>query len=125
MKVISFAWTTAALLAGAKTCTRRNWSPNYARKFHKGDLVAAYDRSPRFGGKQVVTIRLTCDPYLENTAKMTSADYDAEGLHWMAENNILMPVSAARGRYVSAQDFFRQWRFAAEDVWVVRFEVLP
>ena len=115
MKIISFSWTTAALLQGHKTVTRRSWSPNYARQFHAGDLVAAYDRSPRYGGKQVATIRLTQDPYLENTANMPEADYEAEGLAWMERNTMII-----QGEWPNA--FWDSWKDDAEDVWVIRFE---
>jgi len=49
MKIISFAWTTEASLAGRKTATRRCWSEGYARRFKSGDLVQAYDRNPSGG----------------------------------------------------------------------------
>lgn len=41
MRIISFAWTSPALLAGAKTVTRRDWDDSYARRFSAGELVAA------------------------------------------------------------------------------------
>ena len=117
MKIISFAWTTAALLAGRKTCTRRAWSEDYAKRFKQGDLVAAYDRNPRFGGKQVATIRLTRDPYLENTADMPLGDYVHEGLNYMEEQGLKI-----QGQH--PYDFFSAWKAMAELVWVVRFEVV-
>jgi len=36
--IISFAWTTAVLLSGHKSCTRRNWTDEYARRFKMGGL---------------------------------------------------------------------------------------
>lgn len=62
MRIISFAWTTPALLAGRKTCTRRDWTYGYAANFALGEEVAAYDRSPRAFGQRVATIRLTALP---------------------------------------------------------------
>ncbi len=56
--IISFAWTTPALLAGKKTVTRREWSDKHAAKFKPGDLVDAWDKSPRFKGKKVAVIRI-------------------------------------------------------------------
>ena len=53
MKIISFAWTTEALLAGIKTCTRRDWNDDYARRFKNGEFCQAFDRNPRAGGKRV------------------------------------------------------------------------
>ena len=52
VKIISFAWTTPALLAGRKTVTRRDWSDRYALLFHADDFVAGYNRSPRHGGRR-------------------------------------------------------------------------
>jgi hypothetical protein len=82
MKIISFAWTTEALLAGRKTVTRRRWAERHRRSFHSGDLVQAYDKVPFQGGKRVAILRLTCDPYLERLADMPAADVAAEGGLW-------------------------------------------
>lgn len=51
MRIISFGWTWPALVAKSKTVTRWDWDEDYARRFHKGDIVLAYDRSPRLGGR--------------------------------------------------------------------------
>lgn len=67
--VISFAWTTDALLSGNKTVTRRNWKTSYAAQFKKDDLVYAYDKRPDFGGKPVALLRLTQTPYRQSTDK--------------------------------------------------------
>lgn len=56
--ILSFAWTTRALLERRKTVTRRRWTPAYAEKFAPGMLVDAYDRNPRFGGVKVAVIRI-------------------------------------------------------------------
>lgn len=55
MRIISFAWTTEALLAGKKTVTRRWWKKCPLKP---GDLVQAYNKSPRFGGKRVAIIKI-------------------------------------------------------------------
>lgn len=82
--IISFAWTTPALLAGVKTMTRRDWDPGYARRFKSGMLVDAYDRSPRARGKKVATIRITRDPYLELVRdSLTPEVYEREGFNWL------------------------------------------
>ena len=114
---MSFAWTTPALLAGAKTVTRRDWKPKYARWFQRGELVAAFDRSPRYGGKRVATIRLTCDPYVENTADAPDSDFEAEGLAWMKRE-----VKKIEGMFPDG--FWNKWRRDAEDVWVIRFSLV-
>ena len=57
--IISFAWTTPALLAGKKTVTRREWSDAHAAKFKPGDLVDAWDKLPRCkDSKKVAVIRI-------------------------------------------------------------------
>jgi hypothetical protein len=33
---LSFAWTTPALIADRKSCTRRDWSADYAARFRDG-----------------------------------------------------------------------------------------
>jgi len=119
MRIISFGWTTAALLAGRKTVTRRLWKAPYARRFHKGDLLAAYDRSPRIGGKHVATIRLTADPYLESTADAPPEDYAGEGFDYLTElgKNVdgMPPASLWRVWH---------WPQTAQMLWVVRFELV-
>ena len=115
MKHISFSWTTAALLAGAKTCTRRSWNDAYAKRFHAGDLVAAYDKSPRAGGKQIATIRLTRDPYQEFVRDAPPEDYQREGLAWMEERGVLIQRATPR-------QFWADWQAANTLEWVIRFE---
>ena len=105
MKIISFAWTTDALLAGKKTVTRRDWDDRYARRFQAGDICAAYDKSPRFGGKKVAEIKLTTKPHKQWLHEVTDADEVLEGGLW------------GSGRaYREAMGEDRQ-------VWVVEFEL--
>lgn len=117
VRIVSFGWTAAALLAEKKTVTRREWSYWYARSFHKGDLLAAYDRSPRYKGKQIATIRLTCNPYEENVGSAPAEDYEAEGMAYLKSQGIKM-------RGVAADVFWRAWQIANPRVWVVRFELV-
>lgn len=58
--ILSFAWTTPALLAREKGVTRRDYSDEQMAKWVKlvGKLADAYDRSPRVHGKKVATIRV-------------------------------------------------------------------
>jgi len=93
MKIISFAWTTPALLADPprKTVTRRNWKPEYAKRCKKGDLVAAYDKVPFHGGKHVATIQLTQDVYPEWSFWMPDEDYEVEGFAFFEEHPELLP----------------------------------
>lgn len=132
MKIISFAWTTDALLAGAKTCTRREWTNHYAQSYvdefvqslKAGTpmLVQAWDKSPRAGGKRIGTIRLTQEPYQEWVADAPLADFEAEGLQWMND-------WAGDRRYVqrmTPQAFWIAWKARNPLVWVIRFaRVVP
>lgn len=118
MKIISFAWTTDALLAGAKTCTRREWSAGYARRFKKGELVQAWDKGPRMGGKQVAIIRLTKAPYREYMADAPEADFEAEGLKWMAERGLSLP------NHCTPYVLWATWKAMNTRLWVIRFEVV-
>jgi len=88
--IISFAWTTAALLAGRKTCTRRDWDERYFQQWVRAwredrHVHDAYDRSPRAGGHKVGEIRLTCEPYRERLADMPESDVLAEGGLWSSK----------------------------------------
>ncbi len=82
--IISFAWTTGAFLAGKKTVTRRFWKSEYAAKFHIGDIVDVYDKSPRNGGKKIGHIRLTRDPYKQKLRDMPDDHFEREGgtMYW-------------------------------------------
>lgn len=117
MKIISYAWTTPALLALRKRKTRRSWADKYAQSFHDGDLVQAYDRSPRVGGKRVAIVRLLLDPYPQRTGKMTFVDFEDEGFKYLEEQGI-------RIQNMTPMDFFLWWRKQDELVWVIEFEVV-
>ncbi len=121
MRIISFAWTTPALLALRKTCTRRAWDEAYAMSWHAGDYAAAYDRLPRVGGNQQGIVRLTQKPYKERTSKwghwMTGDDYENEGFKWMEEQGLLI-----QGK--TPLDFCQEWINSDEELWVVRFRII-
>lgn len=85
--IVSFAWTTEALLAGRKTCTRRMWNDEYFDRWvaawRRGRHIHdTYDKSPRFGGKKIGEIRLTREPYRERLADMPESDVVEEGGLW-------------------------------------------
>jgi hypothetical protein len=117
VRIISFAWTTPALLAGRKTVTRRDWSHGYALRFHAGDDVAAYDRNPRHGGRQVATIRLTADPYRESTKAAAEEDYEGEGFAFLSGQGIKVDG-------LPPAVLWRAWHLYPETLWVIRFEVV-
>lgn len=114
--IISFAYTTPALIAGQKTVTRRHWKGDYADRFKAGTEVTAYDRSPRAGGKPVARLRLTQDVQLEPDADAPDSDYDAEGFAFLYE---------APGKFRSfTREDFADWRREGGSSHVVRFEVV-
>ena len=116
MRIISFAWTTPALKALRKRCTRRSWDDAYALTWHAGDYGAAYDRLPRARGKQFGVVRLTQRPYKERTGAMPETDFDNEGLQWMDERHLLILGKTPR-------QFWDDWKAADEELWVIRFEI--
>lgn len=123
MKIISFAYTTPALLIGHKTVTRRDWTKKYARLFKKRDVVSAYNRSPMFGGKQVAIIQLTCDPTYEPMCDMPDSDYEAEGFAYLNENRHLLPKAMP---YDVSWAGFQDWRNfpVHSSMWVVRIKLI-
>ena len=117
MIAIAFAWTTPALVTGNKTCTRRDWKETHARRFRRGDLVAAYDRQPRHGGRQVATLRLTATPVY--SSELPEEDWEREGFRWLSEKG-------ARVQGHPPEVIWRAWKIGAvhgEKWWVVRFSV--
>ncbi len=117
MKEISFSWTAPAFLAGVKTVTRREWNDRYAKTFKKGEIVAAYDKQRRFGGRKIGLIKLIQVPYKENITDMPSEDWVEEGFAMMAAEKKLID-----GR--TPWDFYKRWIGAGKDFWVVRFKVV-
>ena len=113
---MSFSWTTPALLARQKSVTRRDWKDSYARQFKKGDLVQAYDKSPRYGGKKVGVIRLTEDPKKEmsNLVEDKLDEYVNEGFYYLKK----------RFNTRDTDDIFNDWVWNPRPLWVVRFEVV-
>ena len=109
---ISFAWTTPALVLAQKTCTRRDWNDDYARRFRDGELLTAYDRSPRVGGKPVGTIRLTRAPYYSE--ELPEEDFRAEGFVCLTELGLKVDGT-------KPTDVWLSWKRYPEPQWIVRF----
>tara|TARA_Y100000310_G_scaffold105118_1_gene103490 strand:- start:249 stop:611 length:363 start_codon:yes stop_codon:yes gene_type:complete len=115
VRIISFTYTTPALLAGKKSVTRHDWKEEYARQFRAGDLVQAYDRSPRAGGKRVAIIRLLIQPY--QLEYLSDVDWYGEGFHWMTEQGLTLGG-------VQPETVWQQWReHGVSHLWVVRFQI--
>jgi hypothetical protein len=117
VKEISFAWTTPALLAGRKTCTRRGWKYGWAMGFMKGELVGALDRQRRFGGKRIALIRIMERPYQESSAATPESDWEAEGFDYLTE------IGATVGK-LTPKAIWTAWRVFPQELWVVRFKLV-
>jgi hypothetical protein len=123
--IISFAWTTPALLAGAKTRTRREWSPGHAAQFHAGDLVDAWNQTPRVNSarrgiaiaRKVATIRLTADPHLRMSDITLPDDYQREGFDWFLRHG----TDSDRARVAL---IWQDWHLEPHWLWVVEFELV-
>lgn len=113
MKIISFAWTTEALLNEKKVVTRRVWTDRYAKTFKDADLIQAYDRSPRVGGKPIAIIRIVGDPYKEPLRAMTDEEEKAEGGLWGSADAFI--TAFLEGHPGMALD---------TELWVIRFVLL-
>jgi hypothetical protein len=123
--ILSFSWTTPALLAGQKTITRRTWKPQQAAKFHAGDLVDAWDHVPRVkGARKVATIRITRDPYIQNSRELDEEDYAREGFAYLDAHPETDGHKLARFGGHSWRDAFEEWRRSAEDCWVIEFRLV-
>ncbi|AVQ10684.1 Uncharacterized protein XB16_0337 [Leptospira santarosai] len=118
MKIISFGYTTAPLLAGRKTITRREWKDEYALTFRPGEIVQAYDKSPRFGGKKIGELKISwiVKLYLRN---MPDSDYEEEGFAWLDEN----PEFIHKNFILKDMwKYFRMWRMFGKESWAIKFE---
>lgn len=114
--IISFAWTTPALLAGEKTMTRRHWKAEHAMRFRAGQLVDAWDKSPRVrGSRKVATIRITRDPYLEVLdGPIPGEVYRREGFAYLATH----------GQRELVDRICSDWVGSSDAEWVVEFELV-
>jgi len=122
MKIISFGYTTPALLARRKTVTRREWDDRYAKSFKGGEIVQAYDKSPRAGGKKVGEVKLIVAPYKEPLMAMPDTDYEAEGFAFLYGNGHTPPKWSGLPSF--SMEAFKLWRQSGGTVWVIRFRVI-
>ena len=105
--IISFAWTTEALLAGRKDVTRRWWTDEYARRFPPGSVHDAYNRSPRFKGKRVASIRVVTLHREPLRVLLEDPEYAAEEIRregglWPSVNDfvgVFLPERDPRGPF--------------------------
>jgi len=119
--IISFAYTTPALLAGRKSVTRREWTVKHGELFRGGLMCQAWDRSPRYGGKHVGDIQLERDASESSLFSMTDDDYEAEGFAYLHEH----PEFWRKDGFGDfGRDKFDAWRLSGGHVWVVRFRLV-
>lgn len=120
--ILSFAWTTPAVVVRVKTQTRRDWTPRtfsmYKRAMSEGRLVDAYDRSPRFGGKPFGQIRITGLVESEDSRTIPDNSWFKEGFHVLA-------MLGAKIGGSSPEDVWRFWKERNEQEQnVVDFELV-
>lgn len=117
MKLISFGWTTPALLAGEKTCTRRDWTPGHAARFKAGELVAAWNALPRVVSKQprqVATVRIESVRW---SNEYPDEDFEKEGFKYL--DGLGITINGVRPTAL-----WRAWRRQKPYFFVVRFQLV-
>lgn len=115
--IISFVMTTEALLADAKIRTRREWKDSHAARFHKGDLVDAYDKRPQWGGRKIAVIKLLADPVKKRYCDVSHDDWIMEGLDWMARRKMKVGKE-------TPGELWARWRTSDVECWVITFKVV-
>lgn len=112
--IISFGKTLEPLLQGKKSVTRRLWKDLHAAKilaaWDNWQLIRAFDKDPRYKGKQVGWLRLTQEPYKEPILRMPHTDLELEG-------GMCQTVGEFVDKYFDGDNF--------AEVWVIRFQFLP
>jgi hypothetical protein len=116
MKIVSFAWTSPALLAGEKSRTRRKWADKHAAQFRPGDKVQAWDRSPRFKGKLIAVIEILGIKY-EDIRLMPDSDFILEGFAYFEKRGLMI-----RGRI--PRTAFEEWRKEGGFYYVIDFRLI-
>lgn len=114
MMIISFSWTSNSFKAGQKSVTRRTWTPDYAKRFKVGDICKAYDKQPRFGGRQIGLLKIKSLAF-EDIKTMPDEDYFFEGFQFMMSQGLKIWDKSPR-------EAFDEWRNDGGWYWVLRFE---
>ena len=120
--ILSFAWTTPAVVLGKKDTTRRDWSPKtiaMARKIMaQGGTFDAWDKSPRFGGKPIGTVRILELIENEDSKMLAESEWEREGFH------VLQALNARIGKR-GAIEVWQFWKHDNETPQTaLRFEVV-
>lgn len=124
MRIISFGYTTAALVAERKDVTRREWKDTYGYSFKQGEKVFASDKDLRYGGKKIAILELTHKPIKESSLLMPDRDYEGEGFAFMDENKIYKHFPNAISQFGSLYNYFKWQQSQDIQEWVIRFKVL-
>lgn len=120
--IISFAWTTPAVVLGEKCETRRDWTPatikSVRKAMEKGELVDAFSKSARFGGKAFGKVRILKLVEDEDSSTIKAPSWRAEGFH------VLQAIGSKIGKS-SAADVWKFWLEENTDrQTVVHFELV-
>ena len=111
MPIISFAWTTVALLAHKKTVTRRDWSDRtylmWLKAWEENRLIQpAWDQAPFVkGAKKIGDIKLTCSPYRERLGDMPESDVPLEGGLWATKKDYIEYMGGDRNKVLTVVRF--------------------
>lgn len=124
--IISFGWTTPALLAGVKTVTRRDWNDKHAQQWidRIGTIADAWNASPRVVSKQPHPIAKIRIESVLLTAQYPDEDFELEGLRWLDEHGIWMPDTTRKDFRIKPAAFWNQWRAERPMLYRVAFEVV-
>ncbi len=121
MRIISFGWTSPAIVAHVKIKTRRQWKDTHAARFQRSNLIQAYNRSPLYHGERIAIIQLARTPYKEDINLMLDTDYEAEGFAYLHAHPELISPSGRKQFGDCSFDHFRRWRDQGGNYWVVEF----
>lgn len=127
MSIISFGWTTPALLAGEKSETRREWNRVYLRQiqraYERGQRIHdAWNTSPRNNrhdpkpGK-IARIELTAEPRIETIDTADAGTWAREGFDYLTAHGYLLDGK-------TPLQLWEQWLHEDPPLVVVRFKVL-
>ena len=101
------------------TALAGQWVDRYAKTFHTGERVQAWDHSPRTKkGKKVAEIILTAEPFKQHISLMTEEDFEKEGFAYLDERSLIIWDKGAR-------QAFDDWKCEDEEYWVIDFKLIP
>lgn len=111
LKHLTVGWMSPAFITGNKQCIRKqNWSLRDIASFKENSIVIVKEND---NSEELGLVRLTVNPYLENSANAPNADYDNEGMEYMEQ--------------FTTESLYSKWidfKNSKKDVYVFRFEVV-